>query len=62
MILLAILLIILGIGKLITIGYVMYDPEKYNLPEESKIPLVILSFESILQISVSWALLVWIYM
>ena len=40
----------------------MYDPEKYNLPEESKIPLTILSFESILQISVSWALLVWIYM
>lgn len=40
----------------------MYDPEKYNLPEESKIPLAILSFESILQISVSWALLVWIYM
>lgn len=62
MIILAILLIILGIGKLITIGYVMYDPEKYNLPEESKIPLAILSFESILQISVSWALLVWIYM
>ena len=62
MIVLAILLVILGIGKLITIGYVMYDPEKYNLPEESKIPLAILSFESILQISVSWALLVWIYM
>lgn len=40
----------------------MYDPEKYNLPVESKIPLAILSFESILQISVSWALLVWIYM
>ena len=62
MIILAILLIILGIGKLISIGYVMYDPEKYNLPEESKIPLAILSFESILQISISWALLVWIYM
>lgn len=62
MIILAILLIILGIGKLIVIGYVIYDPEKYNLPEESKIPLAILSFESILQISVSWALLVWIYM
>ena len=62
MIILAILLIILGIGKLITIGYVMYDPEKYNLPKESKIPLAILSFEGILQISVSWALLVWIYM
>ena len=62
MIILAILLIILGIGKLIAICYVMYDSEKYNLPEESKIPLAILSFESILQISVSWALLVWIYM
>ena len=62
MIILAILLIILGIGKLIAICYVMYDPEKYNLPEEFKIPLAILSFESILQISVSWALLVWIYM
>lgn len=62
MIILAILLIILGIGKLITIGFVISNPEKYNLPEDYKIPLAILSFESILEISISWALLVWIYM
>ena len=62
MIILAILLIILGIGKLIAIGFAISNPERFDLSDNCKIPLTILSFESILEISISWALLVWIYM